>query len=84
MGLEAATYISGLNVSNPVHATDNVGEGDDHIRLIKSTLLNTFPNITGAMNASHTELNNLVGVTGVTGSGNLALSRTGDCRQLQR
>jgi hypothetical protein len=74
MGLEAATYISGLNVSNPVHATDNVGEGDDHIRLIKSTLLNTFPNITGAMNASHTELNNLVGVTGVTGSGNLALS----------
>ena len=74
MGLEVATFISGLNANNPVNASDNVSEGDDHLRLIKSTLLNTFPNITGAMNASHTELNNLVGVTGKTGTGNLVLS----------
>lgn len=74
MGLETATYISGLNSSNPVHATDQVGEGDDHIRLIKSTLLNTFPNITGAMTASHTELNLLDGVASKTGTGALVLA----------
>src|SRR5690606_7431948 len=74
MGLETATYISGLNPSNPVHATDPVSQGDDHLRLIKATLLNTFPNITGAMTASHTELNLLDGVTGKTGTGNLVLS----------
>lgn len=74
MGLETATFISGLNVNNPVGATDPKSQGDDHLRLIKSTLLNTFPNISGAMNASHGELNNLVGVTGKTGTGNLVLS----------
>jgi hypothetical protein len=74
MGLEVATYISGLNASNPVNATDGVNAGDDHLRLIKSTLLNSFPNITGAMNASHTELNHLVGITGKTGTGNVVLS----------
>lgn len=74
MPLEAATYISGLNASNPVHATDQVSAGDDHLRLIKSTILATFPNITGAMTASHTELNYLDGVSGTTGTGNLVLS----------
>lgn len=73
MGLENSTYISGLNASNPVHATDPVSEGDDHMRLIKSTLLNTFPNINAAMNASPTELNYMVGVAGKTGTGSLVL-----------
>jgi hypothetical protein len=74
MGLETATYISGLNASNPIHATDQVSQGDDHLRLIKSTLLASFPNITGAMTASHTELNYLDGATGVTGTGSVVLS----------
>lgn len=74
MGLESATYISGLNASNPVHATDQVSQGDDHLRLIKSTLLASLPGVTGAVTSTHTELNYLDGVTGVTGSGNLALS----------
>lgn len=74
MGLETATYIDGLNASNPVHATDNVSQGDDHLRLIKSTLLATFPNINGAVNLTPTEANYLDGVTGVSGTGNLALS----------
>ncbi len=65
MALETGTYISDLVSTNPVHASDDVSQGDDHIRLIKSTLLNTFPNVTGAMNASHTELNLLVGLSGV-------------------
>lgn len=40
-----------------MNATDQVGEGDDHLRLIKSTILNTFPNVTGAMTLTHTQLN---------------------------
>jgi len=74
MGLETATYISGLVATNPVGATDPKSAGDDHIRLIKSTILATFAAITGAVTASHTELNNLTGVTGKTGTGNLVLS----------
>lgn len=58
MGLETGTYISDFNVNNPVNDTDVVGEGDDHIRLVKEFILNTFPNITGAMSLSHTQLNN--------------------------
>ncbi len=57
MGLETGTYINSLNANNPVNATDVVGQGDDHLRLIKSTILNTFPNISGAMTLTHTELN---------------------------
>lgn len=74
MGLEVGTYISDLVATNPVHASDDVSVGDDHIRLLKSTILATFPSITGAVSSTHTELNYLDGVTGVTGSGNLALS----------
>ena len=65
MGLETGTYISDLNSSNPV-AGDPVNEGDDHIRLVKSTVKATFPSITGAVSATHTELNLLDGVTANT------------------
>ena len=76
MALEAATYISGLNANNPVGASDPKSQGDDHLRLIKSTVLNSFPNITGPVLSSQTELNLLDGVTGVTGTGNLVLSNS--------
>lgn len=56
-------YISDLINTNPVGATDPKSEGDDHIRGIKNTLLNTFPSITGAVTSTHTELNILDGVT---------------------
>ena len=49
MGLEAATYISELNTSNPVGATDPKSQGDNHIRLIKSTLQSTFPGASRAI-----------------------------------
>lgn len=63
MGLETGTYIDDLNASNPDGATDQKAEGDDHLRLIKSTILNTFPNITGALTPTHIELNYVNGVT---------------------
>lgn len=44
MALESATYIGDLVTTNPA-ATDLVGQGDDHTRLIKQVLQNTFPNM---------------------------------------
>lgn len=43
MALESASFISGLVTSNPVGATDSRRAGDDHIRLLKSTIQATFP-----------------------------------------
>ena len=34
-----------------------LAQADDHLRLIKSTVKATFPNLTGAVTATHTELN---------------------------
>ena len=65
MGLETGTYISDLNSSNPA-AGDPVNEGDDHLRLIKSTVKATFPSVSGAVSSTHTELNLLDGVTANT------------------
>lgn len=48
MGLETATYVSQLVVTNPV-VGDPVKEGDDHLRLIKTALQNTFPNSSKAL-----------------------------------
>lgn len=60
MALETANNISQLVTTNPA-ATDGLGQADDHIRLIKAALQNTFPNITGSAFISHTELNALTG-----------------------
>jgi microcystin-dependent protein len=43
MGLEVATYVSQLTPTNPL-AGDKKHQGDDHLRLLKSTLQSTFPN----------------------------------------
>jgi hypothetical protein len=56
MPLETATTINDLVATNPT-ATDPASAGDDHIRLIKSALLATFPNVAGAVTATHTALN---------------------------
>lgn len=63
MALESATYISDLVSTNPVGATDTKATLDDHIRLLKSTVKATFPNISGAVTPTHTELNYVDGVT---------------------
>ncbi|HVJ30909.1 MAG TPA: hypothetical protein VNA66_11425 [Gammaproteobacteria bacterium] len=60
MPLEAGDgFISGLVSTNPVNATDQVAQGDDHLRLIKTALLGTFPNLSGAMTLTHGNLNAL-------------------------
>ena len=62
MALETGTYISDLVITNPVIG-DDVGQGDDHLRLVKATLKTTFPNVTGAVTPTHTQLNYVAGVT---------------------
>ncbi len=55
MALETATYISDLNVSNPL-STDTVAQADDHLRLIKTVLKNTFPNLSGPVTSTANQL----------------------------
>ena len=70
MGLETASYVSQLNGTNPV-STDGLAQADDHMRLIKTTLTNTFANMAGAVNTTHSELNTLTGYTGTVADHNL-------------
>lgn len=51
------TYISDLVVTNPVHG-DGLAQADSHLRLIKSALKATFPNINGAVSAGQSDLTN--------------------------
>lgn len=46
MTIESASYLSGLVAANPAF-DDDKSEGDDHIRLIKTVLLATLPNLGG-------------------------------------
>lgn len=62
MSVETGNYLSALDASKP-GTTDLKAEGDDHLRFIKAKLLQTFPNVTGAVTPTHTELNYSVGVT---------------------
>ena len=42
MALESASWITQLVATNPV-VGDPVGEGDDHLRMLKTVLQNSFP-----------------------------------------
>ena len=64
MTVEYASYISQLNTSNPA-ASDNISEGDDHLRLIKSVLQTQFPNLaTTAVTQTSAQMNKLGFETG--------------------
>ena len=65
MALETGSYVNSLVISNPA-STDGLAQADDHLRLIKSTIRNTFPNIGGPVTPSPAELNVLDGFAGVT------------------
>ena len=47
MTVETASYISQLNTSYPA-VGDAVGEGDDHLRMLKTVLKNSFPSTSTA------------------------------------
>lgn len=56
MALENAVYVSDLVSGNPL-STDTVSQADDHLRLIKSVLKTTFPNLNGPVTATPAQLN---------------------------
>ena len=73
MALESVSYIDDFVITNPV-ATDDVAQGDDHIRNIKKGIAASFPNFAGiAMTSTEAELNVLDGVTGGTTTASKAL-----------
>ncbi len=47
MPLETGTTIDDLDLDNPVGITDLIGEGDDHMRLLKAVLQETFQDAAG-------------------------------------
>lgn len=49
MGLESGTYIDDLVATNPIGASDQKNEGDDHFRLVKAVLKATLPNMAGRL-----------------------------------
>lgn len=74
MTIESASYVSQLNSAYPA-VGDPKSEGDDHLRLIKSAVVATFPNVAGAVTATHTTLNT-IGVTQPTTDVSTAVAST--------
>lgn len=62
MPIETVVYISDLNIAYP-EGGDQKKTIDDHMRNLKIGIKNTFPNISGAVTPTHTELNYVDGVT---------------------
>lgn len=58
MAVEAATRINDLDITKP-DATDSKREGDDHLRLIKKVLKQTFTNVDAALSVAFSVLNGL-------------------------
>lgn len=56
MALESASYISDLVSSNPA-GSDTLAQADDHIRLTKGVIKNTFPNINAQVTSTPLQLN---------------------------
>jgi len=56
MAVENADYIHQLNRDAPTGG-ESISEGDDHLRVIKKAVKGTFPQVTGPVTSSHTELN---------------------------
>lgn len=83
MALEVGTYLDDLVDTNPA-STDGIGQADDHIRLIKKVLKNTFPNITGPVLGSQAELNRIDGLTATTAELNKLDGYTGTVSDLNK
>lgn len=63
MAIESADFITQLVITNPTGG-DQRTTSDDHHRLIKKAITQTFPNLNSECSASPGEMNYLVGLTG--------------------
>ena len=69
MTIESATYISQLDATYPA-GSDAKSEGDNHIRLLKSTIKATWPNLTATpVTPTSADLNTLAGAATTGGVG---------------
>ena len=59
---ETAPYIKNLDPEKP-GGGDPISYGDDHIRLIKKAVHDSFPEVEGPVTATHEELSHVAGVT---------------------
>ena len=59
MTVEVVNFINDLNPASPTGA-DSISEGDDHIRIIKQAIKDTFPNVTEAINSTAAEIDEAV------------------------
>lgn len=66
MTVESVTIISDLDENNPAGG-DSISQGDDHLRNIKKSIKNTFPNITEPVTVTAADLN---AVSGFVSGGN--------------
>lgn len=64
MPIEAANFIKDLVVANP-SGSDQIAELDNHIRLIKQVLKNSFPNLDAAVSGNASSLNATVPIGGI-------------------
>jgi hypothetical protein len=77
MGLEISTYINGLTPSWPVSG-DPKSQGDDHIRLLKTVLQNSFPTVSGPVYfAKSTATSSLITLTISDQNNNIMVTTTG-------
>ena len=60
---ESADYVNQLDDQKP-NGQDPISYGDNHIRLIKKAVHDSFPNVGGPVTATHEELSHVSGVTG--------------------
>ena len=82
MALESATYISELVDTNPT-VSDPVGQGDDHLKMIKTVLKTQFSGLAGttAITTDEAEMNLLDG--GYEGTAVMSTSETGTTKFLR-
>lgn len=69
----SANFISELNENYPKRE-DLIKEGDDHLRLIKSVLKNSFPNVDSQVTTSSTYLNRIGAAITPTSTGNTVIN----------
>lgn len=62
MPVESGSFVADLNPAWPL-GTDDRNQGDDHLRLIKRFIQQTLPELGGAVSVSHTEMNQLAGIS---------------------
>lgn len=62
MAVDSSTYVGNFNTALPA-ASDPKSEGDDNFRQVKTAIVNSFPNVKGAVTADHNELSYMDGVT---------------------